>query len=155
MHGANNPKLCWRVNVDGTKAVIAAAQEHGVTKLVYTSSAGVTYTGGNCIDVDERLPVVDATNAYDTYNLTKAEAEKLVLAANGQGNLKTISLRPSGIFGYVVFCSPLPFESNPIQIDPVTVKTLKDWQMSSDEAKPNGKSGTTTISGIGRMSATS
>ncbi|CAG7851225.1 SubName: Full=Related to ERG26-C-3 sterol dehydrogenase (C-4 decarboxylase) {ECO:0000313/EMBL:CCA74852.1} [Serendipita indica DSM 11827] len=80
-------------------AVIAAAQEHGVKTLVYTSSAGVTYTGGNCIDVDERLPVVDATNAYDTYNLTKAEAEKLVLAANGQGGLKTVALRPSGIFG--------------------------------------------------------
>ncbi|KAG8776423.1 erg26, C-3 sterol dehydrogenase [Serendipita sp. 411] len=97
-HGANNPQLCWRVNVDGTKAVIAAAQAHGVSKLVYTSSAGVTYTGGDFIDVDERLPVVTAENAYDTYNLTKAEAEALVLAANGEG-LKTVALRPSGIFG--------------------------------------------------------
>jgi len=103
MHGTNNPNLCWRVNVDGTKTVIEAAQQNGVKYLVYTSSAGVTYTGGHCIDVDERVPVVDADNAYDTYNLTKAEAEKLILAANGtesgKGKLRTVSLRPSGIFG--------------------------------------------------------
>jgi sterol-4alpha-carboxylate 3-dehydrogenase (decarboxylating) len=99
MHGANNPKLCWRVNVDGTKTVIEAAKANGVKKLVYTSSAGVTYTGGDIIDVDERLPVVDAENAYDTYNLTKAEGERLVLEANGEDGLKTVALRPSGIFG--------------------------------------------------------
>lgn len=99
MHGANNPKLCWTVNVDGTKAVIEACKVNGVKYLVYTSSAGVTYTGGDIIDVDERLPVVDASNAYDTYNLTKAEAEKLVLAANGEDGLKTVAIRPSGIFG--------------------------------------------------------
>jgi sterol-4alpha-carboxylate 3-dehydrogenase (decarboxylating) len=103
MHGTNNPSLCWRVNVDGTKTVIEAAQLNGVKYLVYTSSAGVTFTGGDCIDVDERVPLVDANNAYDTYNLTKAEGEKLVLAANdtksGKGKLKTVALRPSGIFG--------------------------------------------------------
>jgi sterol-4alpha-carboxylate 3-dehydrogenase (decarboxylating) len=99
MHGANNPKLCWRVNVDGTKSIIEAAKANGVKYLVYTSSAGVTYTGGHCIDVDERVPVVTADNAYDTYNLTKAEGEALVLKANSQDGLKTVALRPSGIFG--------------------------------------------------------
>jgi len=89
------------VNVDGTKAIIEACKLNGVKYLVYTSSAGVAYTGGNIIDLDERVPLVDKNNAYDTYNVTKAEAEKLVLAANGEGGLKTVALRPSGIFGYV------------------------------------------------------
>ncbi|QRW24583.1 3-beta hydroxysteroid dehydrogenase/isomerase family protein [Rhizoctonia solani] len=77
VHGLGK-EIYWKVNVDGTKAVIAAAQAHGVKKLVYTSSAGVVYNGEDLID---------------------AEAEKLVLAANGVNDLLTVAIRPAGIFG--------------------------------------------------------
>jgi sterol-4alpha-carboxylate 3-dehydrogenase (decarboxylating) len=65
---------------------------------VYTSSAGVVYNGDeSLIDVDERLDV--PTKALDAYNLTKAQAEKLVLDASGKDGLLTCALRPAGIFG--------------------------------------------------------
>ncbi|KAF8756006.1 C-3 sterol dehydrogenase [Rhizoctonia solani] len=77
VHGLGK-EIYWKVNVDGTKAVIAAAQAHGVKKLVYTSSAEVP---------------------MDAYNETKAEAEKLVLAANGVNDLLTVAIRPAGFSG--------------------------------------------------------
>ncbi|KAG6844610.1 hypothetical protein H0H87_005544 [Tephrocybe sp. NHM501043] len=93
----NNPTLFFKVNVDGTKAIIAAAVETGVRKLVYTSSAGVVFDGGDLIDVDERLqpPAVP----LDAYNDSKAKAEAIVLAANGKDGLLTVAIRPAGIFG--------------------------------------------------------
>lgn len=96
-HGLNDPALYWRVNVDGTKAIIAAAVETGVRKLVFTSSAGVVFNGSDIVDIDERLPPPD--KPMDAYNESKAKAEEAVLAANGQGGLLTVALRPAGIFG--------------------------------------------------------
>jgi sterol-4alpha-carboxylate 3-dehydrogenase (decarboxylating) len=85
------------VNVDGTKAIIAAAKENKVPKLVYTSSAGVVFNGHDLINIDERMPIPD--KPLDAYNESKAKAEELVLAANGTDGLLTVSLRPAGIFG--------------------------------------------------------
>ncbi|KAF8073842.1 C-3 sterol dehydrogenase [Lyophyllum atratum] len=93
----NNPTLYFRVNVDGTKAIIAAAVETGVRKLVYTSSAGVVFNGGDLVNIDERLPAPEIP--LDSYNDSKAKAEAVVLAANGKGGLLTVALRPAGIFG--------------------------------------------------------
>ena len=75
--------MYWKVNVDGTQAVINAAVANGVPKLVYTSSAGVVFNGNDLIDVDERLPGLE--KAMDPYNESKAKAEEIVLAANGNG----------------------------------------------------------------------
>jgi len=83
--------------VDGTKAVIAAAVECGVRKLVYTSSAGVVFNGADLTDVDERLPPPE--RPMDAYNESKAKAEEAVIEANGKGGLLTVALRPAGIFG--------------------------------------------------------
>ena len=85
--------------MDGTKAIIAAAQSQHVRKLVYTSSAGVVFNGNDLINVDERAPIPEP--ALDAYNESKVKAEELVLSANGQQGLLTVSLRPAGIFGYV------------------------------------------------------
>ncbi|KII88242.1 hypothetical protein PLICRDRAFT_91995 [Plicaturopsis crispa FD-325 SS-3] len=95
-HG-HDPALYFKVNVDGTRAVIAAAQANGVTKLVYTSSAGVIFNGQDIIDVDERLSPPE--QAMDAYNESKAKAEEMVINSNGQGGLLTVALRPAGIFG--------------------------------------------------------
>lgn len=96
-HGISDPSLYYKVNVDGTRAVIDAAVECGVPKLVFTSSAGVVFNGGDIIGVDERLPYPD--EPMDAYNDSKAKAEALVLEANGKGGLLTVALRPAGIFG--------------------------------------------------------
>ena len=79
--------------------IIEAAVACGVRKLVFTSSAGVVFNGGDIIDVDERLPYPDVP--LDAYNDSKAKAEALVIASNGKGGLLTVALRPAGIFGYV------------------------------------------------------
>ncbi|KAG5716363.1 Sterol-4-alpha-carboxylate 3-dehydrogenase, decarboxylating [Termitomyces sp. T112] len=93
----NNPALFFKVNVDGTKAIIAAAVAAGVRKLVYTSSAGVVFNGGDLINVDERLAPPEVP--LDAYNDSKAKAEAIVLAANGKDGLSTVAIRPAGIFG--------------------------------------------------------
>lgn len=95
--GSKNTALFWKVNVDGTKAVIQACQALDVRKLVYTSSAGVAFNGEDVIDADERRP--PPLPPMDVYNETKTKAEELVLKANGQNGLLTVALRPAGIFG--------------------------------------------------------
>ncbi|CAI5977005.1 unnamed protein product [Closterium sp. NIES-64] len=88
----------YTVNVLGTKNVIAACQEAGVRRLIFTSSASVVFDGRHDIkNGDESLPYAGkATNAYGE---TKAQAEAIALAANAQGGLLTCALRPSNIFG--------------------------------------------------------
>ncbi|KAF8493822.1 C-3 sterol dehydrogenase [Gautieria morchelliformis] len=85
------------VNVEGTQIIIAACQARSVKALVYTSSASLLFGGENLTDIDERLLPPEVP--MDAYNGTKALAEKHVLEANGKQGLKTVALRPSGIFG--------------------------------------------------------
>ena len=96
--GSKNTALFWKVNVDGTKAVIKASEELGVRKLVYTSSAGVAFNGSDVINADERR--APPLPPMDVYNETKTKAEELVIQANGEKGLLTVALRPAGIFGY-------------------------------------------------------
>jgi sterol-4alpha-carboxylate 3-dehydrogenase (decarboxylating) len=95
--GLKDEALYYRVNLEGTKSIIAAAVETGVRKLVFTSSAGVIFNGSDIINGDERLP--PPAVPMDAYNDSKAKAEAAVLAANGKDGLLTVALRPSGIFG--------------------------------------------------------
>lgn len=83
--------------MEGTKTVLAAALAFDVKCFVYTSSAGLVFDGQDAIDVDERLPPPE--KPIDAYNHTKGIAEKLVIEANGKEGMKTVAIRPSGIFG--------------------------------------------------------
>ena len=89
-----------KANVEGTKAIIAAAVANGVKYLIYTSSAGLIFDGNDLINADERMPPPE--EPMDAYNATKAIGEQLIIDANGRDGLLTVSLRPSGIFGYVM-----------------------------------------------------
>lgn len=95
--------LFKKVNVDGTRAVIAACQQAGVQALVYTSSASILSDNtSDLINADEEYPVIRGKLQTEYYSETKAEAEELVLAANRAAaapKLLTSSIRPSGIFG--------------------------------------------------------
>lgn len=51
-----NKALMHAVNVGGTRNVIAACQEHGVGRLVFTSSSSVVFEGRDLVNVDENLP---------------------------------------------------------------------------------------------------
>jgi len=85
------------VNVDGTRNVIEQAIAHGVQRLVYTSSASVIFDGSDLSNGDEKIPY--CKKPLDVYTETKAKGEELVLQADNQGGLRTVALRPSGIFG--------------------------------------------------------
>lgn len=86
----------YQTNVVGTRNVLSACEKHGITRLVYTSSPSVVFSGRDMEGVDESVPYPDHYEAH--YPATKAEAERLVLAANGS-SLATVSLRPHLIWG--------------------------------------------------------
>ncbi|MBN1866489.1 NAD-dependent epimerase/dehydratase family protein [Candidatus Sumerlaeota bacterium] len=86
----------YRPNVLGTRNAIDACRRHSIRRLVFTSSPSVTFAGVDQEGVDETAPYPDRFLAH--YPRTKAEAEKLVLAANGP-ELATVALRPHLIWG--------------------------------------------------------
>lgn len=85
-----------RDNVTATATLLAAAQTAGVERFVHTSTPSVVYNGHNVAGADESLPLTTACPS--PYPLTKALAERAVLAANRPGFLTT-ALRPHLIWG--------------------------------------------------------
>ncbi len=87
-----------RTNVDGTNAVIAGCRGAGVPRLVYTSTPSVVASpdGTSHEGADESLPY--PTRFLADYPRTKVQAEKAVLAANGDA-LRTVALRPHLLVG--------------------------------------------------------
>lgn len=86
----------FRTNVLGTRAILAGCREHGVRQLIYTSTPSVVYNDRDLAGADESLPLTTACPS--PYPLTKAVAEREVLAANAS-TLRTIALRPHLIWG--------------------------------------------------------
>jgi nucleoside-diphosphate-sugar epimerase len=96
----------FKPNFQGAENIIRACQELAITRLVYTSTPSVTFTGVDEAGIDESQPY--ASKFLNFYGESKALAEQLVLAASADaqhGNslkshsLKTIALRPHLIWG--------------------------------------------------------
>ena len=88
-------ELVRSVNIEGTRAVLRAAREAGVRRLVHTSSI-ITASGEEHRGVGESKSY---STASDLYSSTKVASEQLVLAANGKSGLLTSAIRPGGIYG--------------------------------------------------------
>ncbi|MDA0311696.1 MAG: NAD-dependent epimerase/dehydratase family protein, partial [Gemmatimonadetes bacterium] len=88
--------LFHRVNVVGTRNVIAACRAQGISKLIHTSTPSVVHDGGHASGLDESAPY--ATKFLAHYPRTKAIAEQEVLAAN-DATLATVALRPHLVWG--------------------------------------------------------
>ena len=86
----------FSVNILGTRAVLEGCRKAGVPRLIHTSTPSVVYNGLDLAGADESLPLT--TRCPCAYPLTKAVAEREVLAANSPG-LRTVSLRPHLIWG--------------------------------------------------------
>jgi len=84
------------VNVDGTRNLLDAAEDAGITRLIYTSTPSVIGYEHEAENAGQDVPYAESHLAH--YPATKAEAEQMVLAANGS-NLASVALRPHLIFG--------------------------------------------------------
>lgn len=89
-------KFVFDVNVGGTRNLVNAATDSGVSALVHTSSFNVAMDG-RVTQQDESMPY--ATGARDLYSRTKIEAERIVREADGRAGLRSCALRPGGIWG--------------------------------------------------------
>lgn len=87
----------YGINVEGTRHVIEACRVNGVKKLIFTSSPSVVFSESDLKNVDESVPYPDSYLCH--YPETKAQAERLVIEANGIHGLSTVSLRPHLIWG--------------------------------------------------------
>jgi nucleoside-diphosphate-sugar epimerase len=98
----------FRTNVEGTRALIAAARAAGAERFVFISAAGVVMDDHGSVvrQVDETAPVFP--DSFSPYIASKAQAERIVLAADAPG-FRTLALRPPGIWGRGdVFSKMLP-----------------------------------------------
>ena len=86
----------YAANVTGTRNVIEACLRNRVAKLVYTSTPSIAFGGHDVRNANEQEPLPKKQLA--PYTATKAEAERLVIQANGSA-LATVALRPHLIWG--------------------------------------------------------
>lgn len=83
----------FRINRDGTAAVLQAALDHRVNKVVHFSSAGVYGRTSGLIPLKES----DELHPVDTYERSKMEGERAVQAFSGRLDVSVI--RPGWVYG--------------------------------------------------------
>ena len=82
------------VTVDGTRRVLTAARQAGVSRFVFMSSVKAAGEGGD-IAVDEGFERPPLT----AYGRAKRKAEELVLRSAGESGMHVVVLRPALIYG--------------------------------------------------------
>ena len=93
--GSRNPREGWRVNVDGTRNALDAAQRAGVPRVVYTSTLAVNSdTGGAVVDESYRF----TGKHLSTYDETKAAAHDVALEFAAAG-LPVVVVMPGLVYG--------------------------------------------------------
>ncbi len=85
-----------RVNMQGTRNVIAACRRSGARRIIFTSSPSVVFDGKAMAGADESAPYPSRFDA--AYPRTKALAEQLIVASNS-ADLAAVSIRPHLIWG--------------------------------------------------------
>src|SRR6202171_1269475 len=79
-----DPDEMYRSNVDGTRAVLEAARENKVRRVVYTSSVATMGFQSNGHLADEDSPV-SLANMIGTYKRSKYMAEEVAIEAGKSG----------------------------------------------------------------------
>ena len=90
------PEDFRRGNVEGTSNALRACAEAGVRRFVHAGTEAALLAGEPLVGVDETAPLRPDSPAL--YSATKARAEQLVLAANGDG-FETVVVRPRFVWG--------------------------------------------------------
>ncbi len=86
----------YQDNVIATETLLAASQKQKVPHFVFISSPSIFAEAKDHLKVDESIPY--PLQYMNFYAKTKSLAEQLVLHADSE-TLKTVSLRPRGIWG--------------------------------------------------------
>jgi dihydroflavonol-4-reductase len=94
---APEPAALYRTNVEGTRALLAAAAEAGVARVVYTSTVGALGIPGNGVPGTEDTPV-SLADMVGHYKRSKFLAEQVALAFAGRG-LPLVVVNPSAPVG--------------------------------------------------------
>jgi dihydroflavonol-4-reductase len=91
---APDPGEIFATNVEGTRAVMAAALENGIERVVYTSSVATLKLFDHGAPVDETSPL-GVAEAIGAYKKSKVLAERLVERMVADGNLPAVIVNPS------------------------------------------------------------
>jgi sterol-4alpha-carboxylate 3-dehydrogenase (decarboxylating) len=93
--------LLEKVNVVGTQNLIDCAKAVGTVRaFIFTSSSSVVHDQRQpLIEATEDLPVLLYPEQPEWYSHTKALAENIVLSANRERGMLTVSLRPASMYG--------------------------------------------------------
>ncbi len=92
-----NPDEVYKSNVDGTRDLLEAAGEAGVSRIVYTSTVGCIGLPGNGQLGTEDTPV-SLDKMIGTYKRTKFQAEQVVLGL-AQRSLPVVIVNPTAPIG--------------------------------------------------------
>jgi nucleoside-diphosphate-sugar epimerase len=91
-----DPDEFERLNVRGTQNVVDACRGAGVRRLVHVGTEAAIMAGHPLVNVNEDAALRPDSPAL--YSSSKAKAEQLVRAANGDG-LETVVIRPRFVWG--------------------------------------------------------
>lgn len=92
-----NPDEMYRANVEGTRAIIAAAKHAGVARVVYTSSVATMGFLSDGTVADEDTPV-DLSHMIGHYKRSKYMAEQVALKA-GRAGAPVVVVNPTTPIG--------------------------------------------------------
>jgi len=95
---ARNPQDIITTNVEGTRALMTAAQRSGVERIVYTSSVATLKARPNGAPSDETFPLA-AADAVGAYKYSKVVAERVVESMIAEQKLPAIIVNPSTPIG--------------------------------------------------------
>jgi dihydroflavonol-4-reductase len=93
-----DPEPMLRANVEGTRAIMRAAQAAGVERIVHCSSVAALGLTADDSPADETTPV-DPANLITTYKRSKYLAEQAVLAFVRDENLPAVVVNPAAPVG--------------------------------------------------------
>jgi dihydroflavonol-4-reductase len=88
-----NPNEMYRSNVEGTRAILAAARKNGVRCVVYTSSVATVGFTGNGRPANEDSPV-SLADMVGHYKRSKFMAEQVALEAARSG-MRVVTVNPT------------------------------------------------------------
>ena len=90
-----DPRIFYRINVEGAANVFEAARRAGVERVVFTSTAGVINPSSGRPS-DEATPRTIPLSTH--YEKSKAEAEQVARSFNANG-LEVVTVNPSRVYG--------------------------------------------------------